>query len=159
MTTWAAGEIDAGEFKQPVFGCEHGGLGQRPIKFQQLTALSQGLFFRTVGEKAEVADAHKAVGQNVEQEAADKLLGVEGHRLFSVAVFSISIAQSNLAMIDIEDTIIGERHAVGVAAEIVENSLGRTERLFGIDDPTLVMRDFNVAVDSRNFSSLTSLPQ
>ena len=39
---------------------------------------------------------------------------------------------------DGEDTIIGERHAVGVAAEIVEHGLGRAERLFGIDDPVLL---------------------
>jgi len=61
-------------------------------------------------------------------------------------------------MIDAEDTIIGERYTVSVAAEIIEKGLGRTERLFGIDDPTLLMWDLNVTVDSRNFSSLTSLP-
>ena len=37
---------------------------------------------------------------------------------------------------------------MGVAAEIVENGLGRTERLFCIDDPVLLM-GFDVAVDGR----------
>ncbi len=32
------------------------------------------MFFRAVGQKAEVTDAHKAFGQDVEEEAADKFL-------------------------------------------------------------------------------------
>jgi len=32
----------------------------------------------SVGEKAEVTDAHEAIGQYVEQETADELVGVEG---------------------------------------------------------------------------------
>ncbi len=36
------------------------------------------MFLGAVGEKAEVANTHEAIGQDMEQEAADKLLGVEG---------------------------------------------------------------------------------
>ena len=38
------------------------------------------MFFGSVGEKAEVTDAHEAIGQDMEQKAADKLLGIERHR-------------------------------------------------------------------------------
>ena len=41
-----------------------------------------------VGEKAEVADAVEAVGQGVQQEAADELVGVERHDL-GLAVMAI----------------------------------------------------------------------
>jgi hypothetical protein len=34
-----------------------------------------------------------------------------------------------------ENPIIGERYAVGIAAEVVEDMDGRSERFFGIDDP------------------------
>ena len=118
--------------------------------------MSEGLFLSSVGEKAEVADAHEPVGQDVEQEAADKLVGVEDQGLFPIAVFAISVAQSDMVLIDGKDAIIGERHAVGVAAEIIENSLGRTEGFFRINDPVLVMRDFDIAVEGIDFSLSTS---
>ena len=59
-----------------------------------------------VGEKAEVTDAHKAVGQHMEEEAADKLLGVKGQRLFSIPVFSVPVGEGNFSVLDFEDTVI-----------------------------------------------------
>ena len=90
----------------------------------------------------------------MEQKASDKLLGVENDGLFTIAIFAIAVAQSDLALVDGEDAIVGERHTVGVAAKIVENGLGRAERLFRIDDPIFVMWDADVVVD---FPSSTSL--
>ena len=103
-----------------------------------MAASAQGLFLRSVGQKAEVTNTHEAVGQDVEQEAADKFLGLQRYRLFAIAVSSISIAQGDFSVLDLENTIVGERHAVGVAAEVVEDGLGRAERLFGIHDPALL---------------------
>ena len=57
--------------------------------------MSQGLLLRSVSQKAEVTDAHEAIGQDVKQKAADKLLGIKRHDLFSISVFSISIAQDD----------------------------------------------------------------
>jgi hypothetical protein len=97
---------------------------QRGIEFQQFAALSERLFFGAIGQETEVTDAHETIRQDVEQKALDKLVGVENRCLFPIAVLAIAIAQSDLAMIDREDPIIGKRHAVSVAAEIVENGLG-----------------------------------
>jgi len=44
------------------------------------------VFFGSVGEKAEVTDTHDAIGQDVEQEAADEFFGIEGHRFQLVFV-------------------------------------------------------------------------
>ena len=93
----------------------------------------------------------------MEQEAANELVSTQGHCLFSIAVLTIAVAQSDLVVFDTEDTLVGERHAMGVAAEIIENGLGRTERLFRIDDPVLLTWGFDVAVEDGDFASLTSL--
>jgi len=69
--------------------------------------LSQGLLLGSVSQKAEVTDAHEAIGQDVKQKAADKLLGIKRHDLFSIPVFSISIAQDDFSVFDLEDTVIG----------------------------------------------------
>jgi hypothetical protein len=44
------------------------------------------VFFGSVGEKAEVTDAHETIGQDVEREAADEFFGIEGHRFQPVFV-------------------------------------------------------------------------
>ena len=91
-----------------------------------------------LAKKAEVTDAHEAIRQDVKQEAADKFLGLKSHRLFLIPVSAISIAQGDLAVLDVEDAVIGESDAVGVAAEVIEHGLWRTERLFGVDHPALL---------------------
>ncbi len=97
--------------------------------------MSQGLFLRAVGQKPEVTDAHEAIGKHVKHEAADKFLGFKGDCFFSIPIFSISIAQRDLAVFDFEDSVIGESDAVSVAAEVIENFLWRTEGLFRVDVP------------------------
>src|SRR5262245_3668601 len=66
----------------------------------------------------------------MEQEAANELVSAQGHRLFSIAILTIAVAQSDLVVFDTQDALVGEHHAMGVATEIIENGLERTERLF-----------------------------
>jgi hypothetical protein len=72
--------------------------------------LSQRLFLRSVGEKAEVTDTHETIGQDVKQEATDKFLGIQEEGLFLIPLFSISVAQGDFSVLDLENTIVGERH-------------------------------------------------
>jgi len=61
-----------------------------------LTALGQQAF-GSVGQEAEVTDTHKALGNYVEQEAADEFVGIEGHSLFSVVIFSVPVTKSDFS--------------------------------------------------------------
>jgi hypothetical protein len=49
-------------------------------------------------QKAEVTNTDKALGDHVEQEAADKLVGIEGHGLFSVVIFSIPVTEGDFCV-------------------------------------------------------------
>ena len=60
----------------------------------------------SVGEKAEVTDAHKAFWQNMEEEAANEFLGVQGHGLFLVLVSAVPVGEGNFSVLDFEDTVI-----------------------------------------------------
>jgi hypothetical protein len=71
----------------------------------------------------------------MEQKAADEFVGIKGHGLFSVLIFSVPVTEGDLSVTGRENSIIGERHAMGVAAEVVQDMFGRAERFFGIDDP------------------------
>ena len=79
--------------------------------------------------------AHEAFGDHVEQEAADEFVGIEGHGLFSVLIFSVPVTEGDFSVVGRENSIIGECHAVGITAEVIQDMGGRSERFFGIDDP------------------------
>ena len=100
-----------------------------------MTALCEKAF-GSVGQKTEVTHAHEAFGDHVEQEAADEFVGIEGHGLFLVRIFSVSVIEGDVSVLGGQNPIIGERHAVGVAAEVVQNMDGRAERFLGIGDPS-----------------------
>lgn len=100
--------------------------------------MRERMFLGAVGQEAEMADTHEAIGQDVEEKAAGEFFGIEGHRFQPVFVSSVSVAKSDLAVFEGEDTVIGQSHAVGVAAEVVKHGLGRPERLFRIHDPALL---------------------
>src|SRR5437667_12774118 len=89
----------------------------------------------TVGEIAVVADAMEAVRQNVEQEAADELVGAKGHHLLLVVVAIILPAEADLALRKTDQAAVGDGDAMGIAAEIIEHLLGSAERSLGVDDP------------------------
>ena len=91
----------------------------------------------SVGEKAEVADAHEARGKHVEQEAVQELLDRQGHQALLVAVRGVSPAEGNLVPREGDQAVIGDRHAVGIAAEVTENMFGTTEGRFAVDHPVV----------------------
>jgi len=92
----------------------------------------------SVGQKTEMTDAHEALREDMEQKTANKLLGIQSHRFFSIPVSSISVAQGHFAVFDFKDTVVGQGHTMGVAAEVIKHGLWGTERLFCIDDPAFL---------------------
>ncbi len=88
-----------------------------------------------VCHEAEVPDAVEAVGQRVEQEAANELAGLQLHDLGRAVVTVVLPGEGNVVVADGNEAAVGNGDAVGVSAEIGEN-LGRpAEGLLGVDDP------------------------
>jgi hypothetical protein len=56
----------------------------------------------TIGEEAVVADPLKALGENVDEEAANKLLGGEGHGLALVVVAIVLPRKAHPPILDVE---------------------------------------------------------
>ena len=90
-----------------------------------------------IGEEAERADADKAAGQDVEQEAAQELLRTERHDSFLIAVGIILPTESNLILFESHEAMVGDGYAMGIAGEIAEHMMGTAEGWLGIDDPVL----------------------
>lgn len=88
-----------------------------------------------VCQKTEVTNATEALRQDVEEEPADKLIGLERHH-FTLAVGAIiSPVEADAAILAGEQTAVADCDAMGVAAEIIEDSLRAGEGAFGIDHP------------------------
>ena len=85
------------------------------------------MLLATVGEEAVVADALEAVGENMEEEAADELVGLEGDVLCLVVVLAVFVVEGDLAVADVENAVVGYGNAVGVPGQVVNNGLWARE--------------------------------
>src|SRR4030095_7665371 len=113
--------------------------------------------FGSVSQETEVTHAHETFGDHVEQEAADEFVGIKGHGLFSVFIFSVPVTEGNVSVTGGDNPIIGERHAVGVAAEVVQHMGRRSKRFFGIDDPWFFSQCVDQEVKGHAISQASAL--
>src|SRR5499425_312870 len=90
-----------------------------------------------IGEEAVVTDAMKSIGQDMDQEAADELVGVERHKLIASVAFGPVILpfESDALAGEGDEPAVGNSSAVCVAGKIGEDGVGSAKRSLGIDDP------------------------
>ncbi len=88
-----------------------------------------------VGEEAAVADAHKAAGQQVQQEAAQELIASQSHDPFLVAVSGVAPAKGYVSLGESDQPAVGDGDAMGVGTEISQHVFRSSERPLGVDDP------------------------
>src|ERR1700739_681046 len=90
-----------------------------------------------IGEKAVVSDAVKAVGQDMDQEAADKLVGVERHKLVAGVAFGPVILpfESHALAVEGDEAAVGNSNPVRVGGPVGEYSAGSAKGPFCIDNP------------------------
>jgi len=91
----------------------------------------------STGKQAIVADTMKTSGQNVDQEAADELVGGQAHCLLAITVLDPVIfpTERNGLSIGANQAAVGDRNAVRISAEIGEDGFWTTERRLGINHP------------------------
>jgi hypothetical protein len=97
-----------------------------------------------VGEQPVMADAMKALRQDVEHEAADELVCRQRHHLppgHPVRAI-VLVAKGDAALIMGDEPRIRDRHPVGVAREIGEHRLRPRERLPHVDEPVFPAQRF-----------------
>jgi hypothetical protein len=109
--------------------------GYRFIPSEELPTDAEVVFSFSVGQQAEVPYPDKASGQDMEEEPADKLLGLEDHGLLAVMVRIISPEEGNLTVADGEEAVIADGDSVGISTQILQDPLGAIEGRFAIDDP------------------------
>jgi hypothetical protein len=86
------------------------------------------------GEEAVVTDAVEAVGQDVEEKAADELVRGEAHDGFATVATIVLVRERDFVVADGHQPRIGDGGSMRVAGEIGEHALGSAERRLGVDD-------------------------
>ena len=76
----------------------------------------------------------------MEQEAADELQGVEAKDLLLAIIRVVSVAEGNAIVLEVQDSGVGDRDAMGVGTEVCEHALGSREGRLGVDDPVEVSK-------------------
>src|SRR5271170_5091507 len=90
-----------------------------------------------VGEEAEVADAHEAWRQQMEQEAAQKLIDRQSHEPFLVAVRGIAPAEGDVAIGESDEPGVRDSDAMSVSAEIAQHMFRTAEGALGVNNPVM----------------------
>ena len=78
----------------------------------------------TIGQEAEGANADKAPGEYMKQEAAQEFLRRKGHHSLVISVGIIFPAKGDLVVFEGDEAMVGDGDAMGVAAEITEDMMG-----------------------------------
>jgi hypothetical protein len=105
------------------------------LVWQERATEGQPFLSMAIGEESEVTNAMEAVGQGVEQEAPDELVGLQTHGLYGAVVAIVLPGEADMVVVAGLDAAVGDGDAMGVAAEIGENLRGSAEGLLGVDDP------------------------
>jgi len=73
----------------------------------------------------------------MQEEAAQELVDGQRHQLFLVAMRGVAPAESDLAIAEGHEPVVGDGNAMGVCAEIAQCVFGPAEGALGIDNPVL----------------------
>lgn len=131
----AAVDVDVEQFLEPLRNGEPGSRGRVGGLAQEHTTPAEVLGLAPAGKKTVVAYPHETVGKDVEQEACDECMCIEGFGALLVVMASVTKADGNLIAAYVNDTVIRDRHSVCVPAEVVEDRLWTCKRPFGVDHP------------------------
>lgn len=82
-----------------------------------------------------MADANEAVRKDVQQESSQELVNGQCHLALLVAVRVILPAERNVAIGKVKQAVIGNRDAVRIASQIMQDMLWPSEGPLGIDHP------------------------
>lgn len=104
---------------------------------QQVPDLRDVGFATGTGQQAIVPDTVEAIGQDMDQETANELIGGQSHDRSSVAGLDAVIlpAERDGLGISADQAVVRDRHAVRLAPEVGQHRFRATERRFGVDHP------------------------
>src|SRR4029077_126645 len=90
-----------------------------------------------VCQEPEVANPHESPWQHMQQEAPQKLVSADSHGPLLIPVGVILPPKRDLAVLESNQSMVGDGHAMRVLSEIMQHVFGSTKGPFCIYDPVL----------------------
>ena len=148
MGFWAAESLSITRSARRTWGRAKAGSDHGQGRLLVLPAVAvprRGIESKAAGEwhaaglarKPKLPNADEAFRKHVQQEATSKLIERQGHQLLLVVVSRVAPTKGDLLVGTRYESMVGDGHAMGVAAQILEHILGATEGRFGVDHPVL----------------------
>lgn len=116
---------------------------------EQCASQGQEFFTEAIRQQSVATDAHEAPGQHMEEETAEELHRIEGHQALLAPVGIIAPAEADALAIEGGEAVVGDSHAVGVAAEVAENMFRSAEGRLSVDVPALVVELIDQRLEPR----------
>ena len=104
---------------------------------QQFPASGDEFVDDIVGQKPVVSDSHQAFGHNVEEKTPHELPGIQLHDFVLVTVGAILPSEGYPTIFHGDQPFVGNRDAVSVAPEVLEDLVRPGEGRLAVDHPTL----------------------
>ena len=105
---------------------------------RRATENSEAAAKRVAGlREAEVADAHEAAGQQVEEEAPQELIERQSQKPLLVGMCGVAPAEGDVALLESNQPAVRDGNAMRVSTEIAQRVLRAAERRLGINDPVV----------------------
>src|SRR5712692_6418106 len=89
----------------------------------------------------------------MQQEAADKFVRVERHGLETIVLTTVAVGKTDPPIAYVEDPVVRDRDAVGIAADIVQDLRRTCKRRLGVDNPLLGIQLGTERCEARRASS------
>lgn len=126
--------VGLGDFLEPVQELEFGDDGQLKRETEKTASV---LEFGAAGTivQTKMANADKALGEDMREKAADKLHGRQGHLFLFTLVAVVEILEGDRIVREGKDTVIGDGNAKYVATEILHQFLDTTQWGLDVDFP------------------------
>jgi len=109
---------------------------------EELARARELLASAAIGEQPEMAYAYESQGDDMEEETADELVTGQGHGFDAIGVSVITPPETDLALGEIDETVVGECDAVGISPKVIDDLLGSGEGTLGVDHPIVRAQRF-----------------
>jgi len=86
-----------------------------------------------------VPDADISMGEHMEKEPSYELISLESHGLLFIAIGVVPPTEGDIAVLDLEDTVIADSNPVGISAQVFKDTFGAIKGRLTINNPFFIV--------------------
>src|SRR5271169_2857535 len=97
------------------------------------------IFAPSVCQYSAMAYLDITVRKHMQKKPSDELISLQSHNFYTVIIGVVTPFESDMSVLNLEDTVIADCYPVGIPAQVLKDSINAVKRGFAIDDPFLTV--------------------